>query len=266
MRKSLLFAISSIVLLSLFAISSVNAVSALEEPKIFVKKKADVTGDNKKDTILLKGVSFEENSAYLKAVLLETITSHGQKLTIKLPGGYDPELTLKDLNHDGIKDMFVGIPTGGSGGLSNYFLYTMKYGVASNLTVPDPLQVTSQFEDGYKASITLDQTGKTYTFDLSSRKADYERLGLYQDGKLNEPTELMVQPYGLLEPVKLESGEYGLKGIQRVSGAYQADAIASVVSHWVYKDGKWVLSKTYVKKTGTQKERKGIFHWRSKEK
>ncbi|WP_071459741.1 hypothetical protein [Bacillus massilinigeriensis] len=250
MKKSLLFVFLPFLLLTFFCMTGVNAISALEEPKLLFKKQGDVTGDKKKDTILLKGIPHEKDSAYLKAVLLETITSQGKKITVKLPGGYEPTLSLKDMDHDGVKDLFVSIPTGGSGGLANYFLYTLKDGSAKNITIPETLQISSQFEDNYKASIKIDQTGKKFTVDLSSRKKEYERLGIYQDGKLNEPTELIVQPFGLLKPVKLQNGRYGFKGLQQISGAYRADVIATAVSLWEYKNGEWVLSKSYLKRKG----------------
>ena len=112
---------------------------------------------------------------------------------------------------------------------------------------PEPLAVSSQFEDGYKASITIEETGQSYSFDLSDRKEEYDRLGLYQDGKLNEPTELMVLPFGTLKPVKVKNGLYGLKGSQRINGVYNADGIANIESTWLFEKGKWQVQNAEVK-------------------
>ena len=152
------------------------------------------------------------------------------------------------MNHDGIDDLLISIPTGGSGGISNYFLYTFKDFKLTKIAVPEPLFITSQFLNDYKATMTIDQTGETFTFDLQSRKKDYNRLGLYTKGILNEPRELMVDPYSTLKPILLkEKGDtYGLKGIQQVSGAYHADGIAFVESTWYYEKGKWNLLKAKV--------------------
>jgi hypothetical protein len=217
-----------------------------EKLQTIINEEMDVTGDGKPDMIEIKGVRYEKGSSYLKEVFLEITASNGKLYRTKLESGFDPILEFVDLNHDGLKDMFISIPTGGSGGISNFFLYTLKNFQLTNLGIPDPLMVTSEFQDDYKAAITIDNTGKSFTFDLKSRKEDYDRLGLYQNGKLNEPRELMVDPYSTLKPVIVKDESFGLRGIQQVSGAYHADGIAFIESRWYYDNGKWNLIDTKV--------------------
>ncbi|PLR82443.1 hypothetical protein CVD25_13905 [Bacillus canaveralius] len=250
MKRDLLFAFTAFFFMSLSAITGVYAVEQAGKMNIFSEEKYDVSGDGKKDTIILKGLPFEEGANFQKDVFLEVKASNGKTYEVKLAGGYEPVVDFKDVNHDGVLDMFVSIPSGGSGGLSNYYLYTLKDFKMTDLTVPDPVAITSQFEENYQASITIDKTGKTYRFDLSSRKDDYERLGLYRNGKLNEPTELMVFPYSTLKVVESNGTANRLLGVQRISGAYSADAIAFVESEWSMENGKWILIKTAVYETG----------------
>ncbi|MEH7255392.1 hypothetical protein V7111_25105, partial [Neobacillus niacini] len=94
-------------------------------------------------------------------------------------------------------------------------------------------------------------TGKTYLFDLKDRKKYYKKLGFYYKGKLNEPMELTVNSFNSLKPVKLTTGEFILKGIQRITGIANADNIAYVESTWKYGDGKWNFSTANVQ---TKKE------------
>jgi len=223
-----------------------HKIEPIIENQTILKEEADVSGDGKPDIIQITGNHYEEGSSYLKDIYLEISGSDGHKYQAELDSGYEPTLKLVDLNHDGIDDMFISIPTGGSGGISNYFLYTFKDFSLTDIGVPEPLMITSQFLDGYKASMTIDNTGQTYTFDLKSRKKDYKRLGLYTNGKLNEPRELMVDPYSTLKPIQVKGESYGLKGIQQVSGAYHADGIAFVESTWYYENGKWNLVDTKV--------------------
>ncbi|PLR95272.1 hypothetical protein [Bacillus sp. T33-2] len=250
MKKEFLLAIAAFFFMSASAITGVYAVEQEQKPgiKTISKKRVDVTGDGLKDTVYLKGIPFDEGALFLKEVFLEISASDRKMYRIDLEGGYEPKITFKDLKHDKIKDLFVDIPTGGSGGLSNFYLYSLKDFTVTDLTVPEPLATTSQFDDGYKASLKIDETGEAYTFDLSSRKADYDRIGLYHNGKLNEPTELMVLPYGTLKPVKVSGNQYGLKGVQRVSGAYNADGIAYLQSTWNFENGKWNLIDATLKK------------------
>ncbi|RSD26058.1 hypothetical protein [Mesobacillus subterraneus] len=251
MKRELLLTFSAFFLMSLTALTGVYAGESTEKTVTLSEDQVDVTGDGKRDLIYVKGVPFEEGAQFLKRIFLKVKASDGKTYKIELEGGYDPTIDYKDLNHDKVKDMFISIPTGGSGGLSNFYLYTLKDFEVKDLTVPEPLAITSQFEDGYKASITIAETGQSYSFDLSDRKEDYDRLGLYQDGKLNEPTELMVLPYGVLKPVIVKENQYELAGSQRINGAYNADGIAEVESTWFYDKGKWNLIDTKVKSLDT---------------
>lgn len=264
MRKEFGVALIALFFLSLNAITGAYAVEettkvkkSVEKEYTILSKNEDVSGDGKPDKIKIKGIRYEEGSDYLKEVYLDIFASNGEKFQTTLDSGFDPDLKLVDLNHDGIKDMYISIPTGGSGGISNYFLFTLKDSQLTDIGIPDPVMITSEFEDGYKANITIEDTGKSYTFDLINRKKEYDELGLYIDGKLNEPRELMVDPYGTLKPVILENKKYGLKGIQQVSGAYHADSIAFVESTWLLEDGKWNLMDTKVlerRKTSSKKD------------
>ena len=251
------FPIAAIVffLMTLTAITYAYAVDDKEKLVVISENMIDVTGDNKNDKVFIKGIPYEEGTQFLKEVILEIEASNGKIFKANLEDGYDPTVHYVDLNHDGIKDMFISINTGGSGGISNYFLYTLKDFSLSNLEVPEPLMINGQFLNGYKASITIQDTNQSYTFDLRNRADDYERLGLFQNGKLSEPTELMIDPYSTLKPIKLSSNRYGLMGIQGISGAYHADRIAFVESVWEYEAGRWNLKKTKILETKSRKHK-----------
>lgn len=252
MKKELLITFSAFFFMSFTAFTGVYAGESIEKTVTISEDKVDITGDGKKDLIYVKGVPYGEGAQFLKKIFLKIRASNGEIYKIDLEGGYDPTTIYKDLNHDSVKDIFISVPTGGSGGLSNFYLYSLKNFKVVNLSVPEPLSVSSQFQDGYKASITIEETGQSYSFDLSDRKEEYDRLGLYQDGKLNEPTELMVLPFGTLKPMKVKNDLYGLKGSQRINGAYNADGIANIESTWLYENGKWQLQNAKVKSLNPQ--------------
>ena len=211
------------------------------ESKMVQTYEEDVTGNRQKDQIILKGVPYDETSLYLKEITLQVQTDQNQSFSIPLEGGYEPFAEFKDMNHDGVKDVFVSVSAGGSGGIYNYYLYSFKDSHEVNLTVPKPLVIQGQFTDGYKATVSIPVTKESYTIDLKNRKKEYDRLGLYINGKLNEPTELMIDPYSYMKPKEYGEKGYGLKAIQAISGAYHADRIGQVESDWSYKDGKWNL-------------------------
>ncbi|MEW8972213.1 MAG: hypothetical protein AB2411_16405 [Mesobacillus sp.] len=247
MKRELLITFSAFFFMSLNALTGVYAGESKEKTVTISEDKVDITGDGKKDLVYVKGVPFEEWAQYLKRIYLKIRASDGEIYKIDLEAGYDPTTIYKDLNHDSVKDILISVPTGGSGGLSNFYLYSLKDFQVTGLTVPEPLAVSSRFEDGYKASISIEETGQSYSFDLSDRIEEYERLGLYQDGELNEPTELMVLPFGTLKPIKLKNDTNGLKGSQRINGAYNADGVANLESTWLYENGKWQVISAEVK-------------------
>ncbi|MBY0120480.1 hypothetical protein H0173_00805 [Bacillus sp. S/N-304-OC-R1] len=245
MRKEVLFALAAFFFLTLSAITAANAGENQNKIMTISKEKADVTGDGKKDLIVIKGLPYEEGTEFLKEIFVEIQTLNKKTIKIDVDSGFNPRVNFVDLNHDGIKDIFITVDTGGSGGITNHYLYTLKNLSLEDLSVPDPLVINSQFLDGYKASITIQDTGESYTFDLSNRADDYEKTGLYQKGKLSEPTELMVDSFSTLKPILMDN-QYGLRGTQAVSGAYHADRIAIIESNWLYENGKWILKKTRV--------------------
>lgn len=257
MKKEFGLVLLALFFLSLNAITGAYAIegeneqapvetSFVDKPMNLLKEEMDVSGDGKPDSIEISGIPYEEGSSFLKEINLEINGSNGKHYKAELDSGFDPELKFVDLNHDGIQDMYIAIPTGSSGGIANHFLYTLKDFTLTDIGVPDPLIITSGFQEGYKAVMTIDNTGETYNFNLISRKKDYDRLGIFVNGKLNEPRELMVDPYSSLKPSIVKNELYGLKGVQQISGAYHADGIAFVESKWIYENGKWTLLDTKV--------------------
>jgi len=228
-----------------------RAVSAQHNAKTgeqtIVTKKRDVTGDGKLDRISIIGVPYEPDSPFLKEIYLVIEVRKGRKIDVPLDAGFEPSLQFADFNRDGVEDVYVTIPTGSSGGLINSYAYTFIGDKANDLTVPPPVSITGQFLDNYKIALSVPMQ-KPLVLDVSDRKKDYERMGLYQaDGKLNEPTEIMVDPYSVLDIIDFPEKGKGLKGVQRISGAYHADGLADVYSEWDYQNGRWELLKTETK-------------------
>lgn len=259
MKKELILIVAVFFLVSLTTITAVNAIE--EKAKIITisKKAADITGDGMNDTIYLKALPYQDKHSFLKKIFIEIHASNNKNYKIPLESGISPSLKLVDLNHDGIQDLFVSTQTGGSEGISSNYVYTVKNFIISDLKVPEPLEIESRFENGYKAQIKVNETNKTYLFSLNDRKSYYEKLGLYYKGKLNEPTELNVNPYSLMQPTLYKGDEMGIKAVQRITGAANADTIAYVESFWYYMDGKWKLNNVTVFVNNKGKNKQTVF-------
>jgi hypothetical protein len=252
LKKKLLIPFGLIVALSLSVITGAYATEEKKAKKApsdkMIQYKQDISGDGKGDHLILKGILYEEEQNFYKKIVLKVKTSEGKKYKEKLEGGHHPKATLMDVNGDSVKDVLVSVETGDSSNGSRFHLYSFKNGIQTDLGVPDPLTVTSQFEENYQATIKIENTKETFSFDLGHRKKQYNLLGLYQDGKLNEPMELMVMPYSMLKPVILDDGKTGLEGVQRFSGAGNEDTIGYIHSFWVIENGLWKLAGTEVKR------------------
>jgi hypothetical protein len=103
----------------------------------------NVTGDGICDVVSLIGEKHAPDSYYLKehrialidgASLAETTLSLGAD-----SGGYEGELTLGKVSTTKAQDILVGLPTGGSGGITNYYLISCAGGKPTILAGPDML-------------------------------------------------------------------------------------------------------------------------------
>ena len=236
MRKHLINFFIVSLLLCLISTASVHA-----KDKGLVKLatyKTELTGDHHLEKIqLIK----KENDR------LEMVIVSKKSYQIPLPSGKEPKIIFKDMNQDSIKDIFIYISSKDYDKAATYFIYTLKDENLSRMIVPEGLPVTAQFRNGYKASVQINQTGQTFVMDLNKQKKQYDQQGIYQNGMLNEPTELMVSGVKTLKPVRLRDLSIGLKGRQLISDGYNDEMIGYVDSTWKWSNHHWELQNTIVK-------------------
>jgi hypothetical protein len=250
MKKEIILAAAAFFLMSLTAITGVYAIEEKEKVVTISETEADITGDGTNEKITLKGVPYADEDSYLADIFLEVSTVNNKSYKIELEGGTKAAFELVDLNHDGIKEIYANVLKEGNEGITDHFLYSLKDYTLQNLLLPEPVEAESRFVNGYMAEIILKPTGKRFIFDLKDRKKYYSKLGLYRHGKLNEPTELTVNPFSSLQTLSLNNGEDGLVGVQRVTGIANADTIAYIKTYWLYKNGKWEFMRADVEKEG----------------
>ncbi|KDR95596.1 hypothetical protein SAMN02745945_01446 [Peptoclostridium litorale DSM 5388] len=237
--------------ISLAKVENPSKYGLSQNSTVMSKKTADVTGDGKADTVTLMGQNFQDD--FGKSIFMEHVvavvedSSTGKEIIVKpsesSDGGYQPDMELLDFDGDNTSDIFISAATGGSGGYTNYNLVTIKdskpiilvsYDIYSGYNME--LDFEGSFKDGYKASVTVSQTGKTYDIDLSERKDVYEGYE-YKDNKLQREVPIM-QGALYLEPVDTDSdGTYEFAAQQSIKGTCNADTIALVKSTWSVKGG-----------------------------
>ena len=228
--------------------SSADAVKQAEKTKKIELEshKVDVTGDGQKDSIILYGIPFDEDTKYFKEFKLVAKTKQGTKEQT-IPGGFMPSINFSDINGDDTLEVLMEIPTGGSGGVNDYYAYGVYNYKIEQVELPKALNINGSFNDDYQATIMVPEVNKSYTIDLKTHKKKYDKLGIYHKGKLSEPSETLISEYKSLKMKDVnKDGQKELVGVQQVSGASVVDRIAKVESIWVFKDQEWNLKEVKV--------------------
>lgn len=208
--------------------------------------KIDVTGDGKKDQVYLYGIPFDQETKYYKEFKLVAKTKQGSK-SETIPGGFKPSINFLDLNGDNTLEVVMEIPTGGSGGVNDYYAFCIYNYNIEQINLPDTLNINGSFKNNYEATLMVPEVNKSYTIDLKNHRKKYDKLGIYRKGILSEPSETLVSEYKSLKVKDIDKdGHTELVCIQQVSGASVVDRIAEVQSSWEYKEGNWVLKDVKV--------------------
>ncbi|SEN48921.1 hypothetical protein [Lihuaxuella thermophila] len=217
---------------------------------LLARQSVDVTGDRVPDQVSLLGQRYSPETVYYRQLYIEVVDGATQRRsTIPLPGGYNPKMQFFDFNGDQVADIYVSAETGGSGGISDFHLYSVINNIPRKLPVPQPLTITGQFQDHYRVSLSIREPNRTYTLDLSEKKSIYDQAGYYRNGKLLTPSNILPNAYSVLRPVDPDrDGVYELYGVQRIAGFYNADTIADVTSLWKWERDRWRLVDVNVRK------------------
>lgn len=203
----------------------------------------DISGDKIKETVKIKGKFLDDKSLNLKNITVDiTFSESPKRKKLLLGSGMKPQLSFIDLNNDGVKDLFVTIYKDKA--IKGYG-YTLHDGQLLELKALKPIETETRFTNNYQAEIII--ANKKYTLDLKSHKKEYDDLGIYHNGKLNEPIELVIEDYSSLTKAYELQGN-GLSGIQKVYGIDKEDFLGEILTFWIYKDGNWNLQSVSFRK------------------
>ena len=216
----------------------------------------DVTGDGICDVVFLIGEKYAPDSYYLKehrivlidgASLAETTLSLGAD-----SGGYEGELTLGKVSTTKAQDILVGLPTGGAGGITNYYLISCAEGKPTILAGPDVLTEGLHFQvslmDDFIVSVKNGELDKTYLLDLKELPSSEDTLSeVYKDiysasGKLLKPEEGFVDPSSMVELGDIDGdGISELIGYHSIWVVYHANSIGMARPSWKWIDNELKL-------------------------
>ncbi len=245
MRKELLFAFAAFFFMSLNAITGAYALENEDHEKNLLQEQKDLNGDGKPETLTLKGILSEEENDFYTKLTIQVSEGNEQKLEQEVDGGFNPQLKLVDIDSDGTDEMFLTLFETESGSKKRFAIYDYDGYKIKETAIPELPVMTSSFMEDYKAELEIEGI-KTYNFDLYERKDTYEQLGLYQNGHLNESTELIISPFTQLKTSSYKQ-KLALEGKQIISGIASVDKIAYLETVWTSKGDSWKLEKIKVK-------------------
>ncbi|MGH4119621.1 VCBS repeat-containing protein [Clostridium sp.] len=210
-------------------------------------KYVDITGDNVKDNVILTGTKAKKADIYFEN--LSIIVQNGKSKKFirsslgKYNGGYQPTVFLGDFNGDKVPDIFVKMPTGGSGGFIDYSIIKFKEKKLSVLwnsqNYNSEIDLTGKFEDNFMVNLSSKKLNKTFVIDLSPNKIQYIDSNIYdKDGKIKQSIEPWMDGFSEITPIDTDkNGTYELIAYQRIVGTCNADTLGYLKSEWKW-DGK----------------------------
>ncbi|WP_347178006.1 hypothetical protein [Sporosarcina thermotolerans] len=154
-------------------------------------------------------------------------------------------------------EILIGITTGGSGGIINYYIVSFVGNQAKFLFDSDVynnhFQYDVTYQDNYKVEVVSRPNNERYIIDISTRDASYLNEIYDRNGKLKSPITGFVDPLSGLYPVDFDSnGVYELLAYQKISGRYHADGLGYIMNTLGWKNNGFLLQEQYLGIFGAQ--------------
>lgn len=221
--------------------------------------RGDVNGDKVPDNVYLTAVKtqdspFEQN---ITLVIQDGVTGSFTSIQLKENAGYDPNLFLADFTGDKVKDIKIGIFSGGSGGYTFQYIYSFENNIPKLIfdfeVYNNEYKYDITFKNNYKVEAFSRRNNEKYIIDISSRDKDYLNEIYNANGVLRQPISGFVDPISSLYPVDYDSdGIYELMAYQKIAGRFNADTLGYFVNVLKWKNNRFDLYNQNVAIFGVQ--------------
>jgi FG-GAP-like repeat len=218
------------------------------KPSIVFRIIGDVNGDKVPDVVFLTGIPTASSQFIEDITLVVRDGRTGTLVSVPLSenAGYNPRVFLGDFNGDGVKDIFISIDSGGSGGIMYHYIYTFIDNVPRLIfnfnEYNNEYQYQITYEDNFKVEAISDANNEKYLIDIFLRDQEYLNEIYNADGTLKQPISGFVNPLSGLYPVDFDSdGVYELLAYQKIAGRYNADSLGYFLNTLKWEDQKFTL-------------------------
>ncbi|MCM3603339.1 VCBS repeat-containing protein [Robertmurraya korlensis] len=197
--------------------------------------KGDVNGDHIPDHVFVTGFKASNLPMFqnMTLVIQNGATGVFVRIPLKENTGYDPALFLGDFTGDGVNDILITIPTGGSGGTTYNYIYSFVNNTPRLLfdsnVYNQQYQYDVSFKNNYKVEVISKINKAKYLIDISLRGTDYLNEIYDENGKLKTPISGWVDPISGLYPTDYDLNKlYELIAYQQIAGRYHADSLGLI--------------------------------------
>lgn len=214
----------------------------------------DVDGDGKDEEVLLMGSKIVANSNFRgnSYVIVKDIKDGKIKAYIrpKTCGGYNSFLTLADVTGDGVANVLITAPTGGSGGMLDIRILDFNNDEAKEIfTIENNrgLAFIGKYLPNYQAKLAFPTIDRSIVVDLANKQELYNNLNIYN--RNGDVKNSGVEPYmqGFCSAIAVDADDDGIAELlttQKITGPTPLETIGYVRTLWKYMAGIWQAKQT----------------------
>lgn len=206
---------------------------------------ANVISKDKLNKVVLYG-TYKDDSQFAENIRIEVKELKTDKVIMtvkpKENAGYNPTILPADFTGDDLKEIFLGINSGGSGGFGYFYVYSLADAKENILFSNESWNVkyTANYQDCYKVKVSNENKSQNFIIDLSLRDSEYLASIYDKNGKLLEPKSADVSGVNTVFPyLNSAQGVFQLEVLQRITGLYNADQLGYVVNQLNYENGQF---------------------------
>ncbi len=209
-----------------------------------ITKKGNLSGDNTKEEIILRGTQpLVEITHFFKnlSLLVKNFeTNRNIQILLPIEEGFYPTLNLVKFSNKKYKDIVVTVESDASGDVLSCWIYSLSSGrtilLFNSLTFDADFTGSVTYRDDYKVVVRM-STGLEFIIDISAQAPDIINSLYNKNGRLYSPRQGALSG---LHQVKFVSNEtntgYNLVAIQQVTGMDPLDVIGYIASSFIYNE------------------------------
>lgn len=220
---------------------------------------ADVTRDGVPDLVALVGERIPGSQYWqnLRLVIQNGATSVIGAIDLPVMQGVSPTLFVGAFTGPGAQNILVSLPTGGSGGIVDYFIFNYENAIIETLfnseTYNSEYQYQVDYVDNYRVAAVSQNNQKSYFIDISQRGDDYLSPIYLPNGVVRQPLQGFVNPLSGLYPIDFDGdGVYALQAWQEIAGLSNADTLGYFLNRLEWMGTQFVLTDQLVGIPGTE--------------